>query len=88
MQDDLFYASASPRPAINVTPGADRRRIFRTVAAVVILTIALPLAWMLGAMIAFVLLGAAVVLLGWAFVRSKLRRRRVVRPCGDIIDMR
>ena len=88
MQDDLFYASAFSRPATIGAPGAGWRRIFRTAAAVVILTIALPLAWMLGAMIAFVLLGAAVVLLGWAFVRSKLRRRRVVRPCGDIIDMR
>ena len=88
MQEDLFYSSASLRPTIDVTPGTGWRRTAQTAAAAVILTLALPLAWMLGALIAFALLGAAVVLLGWAFLSSKLHRRRVVRPSDDIIDMR
>ena len=88
MQDHLFYASAPRRPMIDITPGAGWRRAVRTAAAAVILTLALPLAWMLGALIAFALLGAAVVLLGWAYFSSKRRRRRVVRPSDDIIDMR
>ena len=88
MQDDLFYASAPLRPTIDVTPGAGWRRTVRTAAAAVILTVALPLAWMLGALIAFALMGAAAVLLGWAFFSSKLHRRRVMRPSDDIIDMR
>ena len=33
-------------------------------------------------------MGAAAVLLGWAFFSSKLHRRRVMRPSNDIIDMR
>ena len=88
MQDDLFYASAPLRPTIDITPGAGWKRTARTAAAAAILTLALPLAWMLGALIAFALLGAAVVLLGWALFSSKLRRRRVVRPSDDTIDMR
>ena len=88
MQDDLFYSSARLRLTVDVTPGTGWRSTERTVAAAVILTLALPLAWMLGALIAFALLGSAAVLLSWAFVRSKLRRRRVVRPSDDIIDMR
>ena len=88
MQEDLFYSSAPLRPTIDVTPGAGWRRTAQTAAAAVTLTLALPLAWMLGVLIAFALLGAAVVLLGWAFLSSKLHRHRVVRPSDDIIDMR
>ena len=87
MQDNLFYSSAPLRPTIDVTPGAGWRRTARTAAAAAMLTLSLPLAWMLGALIVFALLGAAAVWLGWAFFSSKLHRRRVVRPYDDIIDM-
>ena len=88
MQDDTFCRSSLPRRAIDFTPGAGWRSAARALAAAVWLAIALPLIWMLGALIAFGLLGAAAVLLVGAVVRSKLHRHRVVDSSDDIIDMR
>ena len=88
MQDHLFYPHAPLRPTIDVTPDASWRRTARTAVVVVMLTLALPLTWMLGALIAFALLGAVAVSFGCAYLSSGLRRRRVVRRSDDTIDMR
>ena len=88
MQEDTFCKSSLLRRAIDLTQGAGWRSSARALAEAVSRAIALPLIWMLGAFIAFGLLGSAAVLLVGAVVRSKLHRHRVVDSSDDIIDMR
>lgn len=80
--------SSNVRPTIDVTPGAGWRRGVRRAGAALLLALALPVLWLLGALTLLGLLGGMALMLLWAVARQAMparagyRRRYGVRDRG------
>jgi len=67
--------SANWQPTIDVTPGAGWRRGMRRAGVALLLAVALPVLWFLGALTLLGLLGGVAVMLLWGLVRRAMPSR-------------
>jgi len=86
MIEFLVHEPDGPRRTIDISPGAGWRRAGRALLIAVVLTMVLPLLWLLGALVVLGLLGATVALLVWVFAMQWWRSRRTDDRVIDIVD--
>ena len=63
-----------PRRTIDITPGAGLRRTGRALLGAALLTIMLPVLWLIGGLVLLAFFGAAVVVLTTLAARQWMRR--------------
>jgi len=88
MVEYFVHVSGVPRRTIDISPGAGWRRAGRALIAAVVLTMVLPLLWLLGGLLVLTLLGGAAAMFAAAFARQWWRSRRTHDPAIDIVDLR